>query len=112
MRRARSPTNGTVSAANFSPGGIGGGEGGGGGPAFAKVGDGAGVAEGEGAGATLLLAEGDPLDPTGISSLVKYRNPATPMPTRDTTVAANGHIQFGVAEAGTGGGFFFNCGVA
>src|SRR3979411_3057306 len=107
--------NGTVSATNFSLGGIGGGEGwgggGGGGSALAKIGAGEGVADGEGAGAGLLLAEGDCLDPIGISSLVKYRNPATPMATRDTTVTANGHIQFGVAEAGTGGGFFLNCGV-
>src|ERR1700687_325250 len=110
MRRARSPTNGTVSAASLSPGGVGAGEGRGEGSAFADVG--AGVAGGEGVGATLLLAEGCPLDSPGSSSLVKYRNPATPMPTRDTTVAAKGHIQFGLGAVWTAGGFFFNCGVA
>src|SRR5260221_14458439 len=106
MRRARSPTNGTVSAESLS---LGGGEGGGvGGSAFASVGAGAGVVEG--AGTEALLAEAGPLSPPGISSFVKYRNPATPMATREITVAAKGHIQFGVAEAGAVGGFF-SCGV-
>src|SRR5882757_6374411 len=64
----------------------------------------------ERAGTEALLAEAGPLSPPGISSLVKYRNPATPMATREITVAAKGHIQFGVAEAAAVGGFF-SCGV-
>ena len=103
-----------MSAANFSLDGIGGGGSGGGNAAFPAVGvgAGAGVADGEGGGVALLLAVDEPLDPPGSSILVKYRKPLTPMAARHTTVTANGHIQFGVADTGSGsGGGLFNCGV-
>jgi DNA invertase Pin-like site-specific DNA recombinase len=60
-----------VSATNFSPDGIGGGEGG---AALADVADGVGVADGGGTGAGTLLAEDGPFEAAGISSLViKFR---------------------------------------
>src|SRR5258708_4194389 len=125
MTRARSGTKGTVSATNFSPDGAGGGEGGG--AALADVGAGEGVARGDGVagggddasgegdaggdgdtdgdvdgdgdGATLLLAN-DCFEPPGISILVKYRKPPTPMAARHTTITTTGHIQLGAAWAG------------
>src|ERR1700719_4093604 len=109
MARERSGTNGTVSGTNFSPDGIGGGEGGG--AAFADVAAGVGVADGDAAGAGTLLAEDEPFEATGISSLVKYRKPPTPMAARHTTATTKGHIQAGAAWAG-GSAFFFTCGGA
>ena len=102
---------GTVSTANFSLEGIGGGEGGGGdaGAAAFGAGAGVGVADGEGAGTASLLAADGAFDPPEISILVKYRNPPTPMATRQITITTTGHIQFGAAAAAAG--FFFNCGI-
>jgi hypothetical protein len=97
-------TNGTVSAANFSPAGVRGGEADG-----AIVGAATGVAGGEGVAAARWKAAASRLDPSRISILVKYRKPATPIATKHTTVTATGHIQFG--PAGAAGGFL-NCGVA
>src|SRR5216684_4922048 len=109
--RVRSLTNGTVSAANLSPKGIGGGEEAGGGAGAAAFGAGvaAGATDGGGVGAASLLADDDPFEPAGISSLARYRKPPTPIATRQTTITASGHIQFGVAVALAG--FFFNCGM-
>src|ERR1700676_5278262 len=109
MTRVRSETNGTVSAASFSPDGIGGGAGGAG-AAVVGAGTGVGAADGEGAGLASLLV----VDATMVavdSSLVKYRKPPTPIATRQINVTATGHIQLGavVAPALTG---FLNCGVA
>src|ERR1700688_3341561 len=104
MVRARSRTNGTVSAANLSFDGIDGGEGAGGG---AGLGD-AGVADGEDA-ATLPSLDVC-FGPAVSSILVKYRKPVTAMATRQTTATTAGHIQFGAAEALVTG--FLNCGVA
>ena len=118
MTRERSGTNGTVSATSFSPDGTGGGAGDG--AALAEVGAGAGVGDGDvdasgdgvagdaagdgatdggGDGATLLLAN-DCFSPAGISILVKYRKPPTPMAARHTTITTAGHIQLGAAWAG------------
>src|SRR5258707_13263630 len=108
MTRVRSETNGTVSASNFSPDGIGGGEGGGAGGGGAAV-VGVGAADGEGAGLASLLVEDETFDATGISSLVKYRKPPTPIATRQINVTATGHIQFGATAALMG---FLTCGVA
>jgi hypothetical protein len=47
----------------------------------------------------------------GSSSLVKYKKPATPIATTQTTVTARGHIQFGVAAVWAVSAFF-SCGVA
>src|SRR5258708_30242640 len=97
MTRVRSETNGTVSASNFSPDRIGGGEGGGAGGAGAAVvgaGTGVGAADGEGAGGASLLVEDETFDATGISSLVRYSKPPTPIATRQINVTATGHIQF------------------
>src|SRR6266702_4503898 len=107
--RLRSLTNGTVSAANFSLEGIGAGAGGGDGAAVFGAGVAAGATDGEGAGAASLLADDDPFEPAGVSSLARYRKPPTPIATRQTTITASGHIQFGVAVALAG--FFFNCGM-
>src|SRR5712664_1754226 len=109
--RIRSLTNGTVSAANFSLEGIGGGKGGGGaaGVAAFGAGKGAGATDGEGVGATSLLAEDGPFGPPGVCRLARYRKPPTPIATRQTTITASGHIQFGVAAALAG--FFFNFGM-
>src|SRR6266849_3517244 len=109
--RVRSLTNGTVSAANLSPKGIGGGEGAGGGAGTAAFGAAvaAGATDGEGVGAASLLTEDELFGPPGISSLARYRKPPTPIATRQTTITASGHIQFGVAAAPTG--FFFNFGL-
>src|SRR3954452_22492462 len=119
--RMRSLTNGIVSAANCSLDVIGCGETGcgetaggdgvsGDGAKAAVVAAGAGVAVADAGGgrAGLMLAEDAVFVPSGISSSVKYRNPPTPMATRHTTVADNGHIQFGVAAAPAA--FFFTCG--
>src|SRR5882672_5504452 len=108
--RVRSLTNGTVSAANFSLEGCGG-EGGGGvaGAAVFGAGEGAGATDGEGVGAASLLAEDGPFGPPGVSRLARYRKPPTPTATRQTTITASGHIQFGVAAALAG--FFFNFGM-
>jgi len=54
-----------------------------------------------------LLAGADPLDPSGIFILAKYRKPPTPIATIHTTAA--GHIQFGVVAAP--GDFFFTFGI-
>src|ERR1700675_98232 len=114
MIRERSGTNGTVSATSFSPDGTGGGAVDG--AALAEVGAGAGVGDGDvdasgdgaagngatdgsGDGATLLLAN-DCFSPAGISILVKYRKPPTPMAARHTTITTAGHIQLGAAWAG------------
>src|SRR6266704_3482348 len=107
--RLRSLTNGTVSAANFSLEGIGAGAGGGAGAAVFGAGVAAGATDGEGAGAASLLADDDPFEPAGISSLARYRKPPTPIATRQTTTTASGHIQFGVAVALAG--FFVTCGM-
>jgi hypothetical protein len=66
---------------------IGGGEGG---AALADVAAGFGVADGGGAGAGTLLAEDEPFEAAGISSLVKYRKPPTPMAARHTTATTKG----------------------
>jgi len=91
--------------------GIGGGEEAGGGAGAAAFGAGvaAGATDGEGVEAASLLAGDDPFEPAGISSLARYRKPPTPIATRQTTITASGHIQFGVAAALAG--FFFNCGM-
>src|ERR1700682_477900 len=109
--RVRSLTNGTVSATNFSFEGIGGGKGDGGaaGAAAFGTGEAAGATDGEGVGAASLLAEDGPFDPPGVSSRARYRKPPTPIATRQTTITASGHIQFGAAAALAG--FFFNCGM-
>src|SRR6266849_2699729 len=106
--RIRSLTNGTVSATNFSLEGIGGGGGAAGAAAFG-AGEGAGATDGEGVGAASLLAEDGPFGPPGVSRLARYRKPPTPIATRQTTITASGHIQFGVAAALAG--FFFNFGM-
>src|SRR5215468_4134749 len=106
--------NGTLSIANFSFVGIGGGPGGG---AFAvcdELGAGLGLALGaalaDGGGAALAVSVADATCfVAGVSSsLVKYRNPATPIATIETTPTTSGHIQFGPA-ASFGWGFLI-CG--
>ncbi len=109
--RMRSLTNGTVSAANLSLEGIGGGADAGGGAGAAVFGAGvaAGATDGEGAGAASFLADDDLFEPAGVSSLARYGKPPTPIATRQTTITASGHIQFGAAVALAG--FFFTCGM-
>src|SRR5436305_387057 len=119
--------NGIDAAANFSPEAIGGAEGAGGiGAAAAEVGVDVGVgvttcvgmADGAGAGLAMLLAAGVVVDAEvdavlgiDVSSLVKYRNPPTPIAARQTSVTAAGHIQPGGPEACALTGFL-TCGVA
>lgn len=123
VMRARLVTNGTVSAANFSAGGIGGTEGGGGGGGGAATvgvagsgaaGTGAGAA-GVGAGEAEVDGAGDGADVVeaifvapGFSTLLKYKNPPTPIAARHTSVAATGQTQLGIAAAA---GFFLSCGI-
>src|SRR5450631_435172 len=98
---------GTLSAGNFSPE-AGGGETEGAVAVFAGGVAAAGVDDADGVGAAILLAEDEALVPPGNSSLVKYKNPPTPMPTIHTTATARGHIQFATVREGGG---FFTCGV-
>ena len=112
----------TDAAANFSPEAIGGAEGAGGiGAAAAEVGVDVGVgvttcvgmADGAGAGLAMLLAAGVVVDAAlgiDVSSLVKYRNPPTPIAARQTSVTAAGHIQLGDPATALAG--FLTCGVA
>jgi hypothetical protein len=106
-------TNGTVSAANFSVGGIGGGEGGEGAGAGTCVavagGGGAGDARSGLDGAGVAGVEAVTLAVSGFSTLLKYKNPPTPIAAIHTRVTATGHIQFGIAAAAAG--FFLTCGV-
>src|SRR5437879_2241663 len=109
----------TDAAANFSPEAIGGG---GATAAFAagvgvEAGVGVttcvGVADGVGTGLALLLAVDVTVDVTlgaDVSSLVKYRNPPTPIAARQTSVTAAGHIQLGDPATALAG--FLTCGVA
>jgi hypothetical protein len=91
-------TNGTVSAANFSlKGPDGDADGGGAGEAVVGTGDAIGASDGEDIAAMSLLAGVDPLEPSGIFILAKYRKPPTPIATIHTTAA--GHIQLGVVAA-------------
>jgi hypothetical protein len=118
VARARLVTNGTVSAANFSLGGIGGGEGavtvgatgsGATGTRAGAEGGGTGEAEGDGVGDGVDAGEAIFVAP-GFSTLLKYKNPTTPIAAKQTSTKAAGHIQFGIGAAAAG--FFFSCGAA
>src|SRR4051812_40656434 len=97
--RALSLMNGTFVAANFSVDsmmdGAGGGEadacfGDGGAGTTAATEDDGGSDSDSAAGAATIVAS---FDPFAISILVKYRNPTTPIATRQTTSTTAGHSQ-------------------
>lgn len=78
--------------------------------AFTDVG--VGLGGGAGKGAALLIANETSLLLGNNSSLVKYRKPATPIATIETTPTINGHIQYGVAAGAAFAGDFLTCGEA
>src|SRR5262245_12039911 len=122
--------NGTFSGENFSPGGPGGGDDCRGAASADCVGvgdgldcrEGFGACEGLGASEGLRISEGDgtafcsveaaaSFTPGLISSVVKYRKPATQMATIETTPTTTGHNQFGVPAGAALARGFFTCGV-
>src|SRR6266700_2268616 len=114
--------NGVVSTANFSLEASGGGDAAGGGAGTATCGAEVGVEAGAAVATCVGLADGAGTGPAlslaidvtlgaDVSSLVKYRNPPTPIAERLTSVTATGHIQFGGPEYCAFAGFL-TCGVA